>query len=93
MHTGYLSGGIRADLAGSPRLSLLRPRVLSVTLVRQAAFSVRQQGGMVWQSKFLKAIERVAARLVANPGLGIPTGSDRRWFPFHGFPDSIGFLI
>ena len=52
----------------------------------QAARFYRKEAGRGVAQRFLEEFERVSALLVANPGLGIPTGGDRRWFPLHGFP-------
>jgi len=55
----------------------------------EAARFYTKEAGRGVAERFLDEFERVAALLVANPGLGIPTGGNRRWFPLHGFPYSI----
>ena len=52
----------------------------------EAARFYTKEAGRGVAERFLDEFERVAALLVANPGLGIPTGGNLRWFPLHGFP-------
>jgi len=59
----------------------------------EAARFYRREAGRGVAERFLDEFERVAALLDANPGLGIPTGGDRRWFPLHGFPYSIIYRL
>jgi plasmid stabilization system protein ParE len=59
----------------------------------EAARFYRREAGRGVAGQFLDEFECVAALLVANPGLGIPTGGDRRWFPLHGFPYSIIYRL
>jgi len=59
----------------------------------EAARFYRKEAGRGVAERFLEEFERVADLLVANPGLGIPTGGDRRWFPLHGFPYSIIYRL
>ena len=40
-------------------------------------------------ARFLDEFERVAELLVEHPGIGTPTGDERRWFPLAGFPYSV----
>jgi plasmid stabilization system protein ParE len=49
----------------------------------------RQETGRAVAGRFLDEFERVAKLLTENPGLGTPTGEQRRWFPPHGFPYSV----
>lgn len=55
----------------------------------EAAGFYRREAGKAVAARFLDEFERVAALLVADPGLGTPTGDDRRWFPLRGFPYSL----
>ena len=41
----------------------------------------RQEAGRAVAGRFLDEFERVAKLLTENPGLGTPTGEQRRWFP------------
>ncbi len=57
--------------------------------VAAAARFYRQEGGRALAARFIDEFERVAMLAAQNPGLGTPTGADRRWFPLHGFPYSV----
>jgi plasmid stabilization system protein ParE len=54
-----------------------------------AARFYRNEAGRAVAARFIEEFERIAALLSANPALGTPTGDERRWFPFHGFPYSV----
>jgi plasmid stabilization system protein ParE len=54
-----------------------------------AARFYRREAGRGVAARFLDEFERVADLLVNSPGLGTPTGEDRRSFPLHGFPYSV----
>ena len=69
---------------------------MSLTLHRDAerdlgnaARFYRIEAGRGVAERFLAEFESIAVLLEANPGLGMPTGDDRRSFPLHGFPYSI----
>lgn len=55
----------------------------------EAARFYRREGGRAVAARFLGEFERIAELLVENPGIGTPTGGDRRWFPFTGFPYTV----
>lgn len=49
----------------------------------------RREAGRAVAVRFPDEFERVAKLLDENPGLGTPTGEQRRRFPLHGFPYSV----
>ena len=49
----------------------------------------RREGGRAVAARFLDEFERIAELLVEHPGIGTPTGDERRWFPLTGFPYSV----
>lgn len=54
-----------------------------------AARFYRDEAGRAVAARFIEEFERIATLLSENPGLGTPTGGERRSFPFHGFPYSV----
>ena len=55
----------------------------------EAARFYRREAGREVAARFVDEFERVARLLAERPGLGTPTGGERRSFPLHGFPYSI----
>ena len=57
-------------------------------LAEAARFYLREAGRGV-AARFVDEFERIARLLAELPGLGTPTGDERRSFPLHGFPYSV----
>ena len=55
----------------------------------QAAHFYRREGSRALAARFLDEFERIAKLLTEYPGIGTPTGDQRRWFPLSGFPYSV----
>ncbi len=55
----------------------------------EAARFYRQEGGPALAERFLREFERIVQLLQDQPGIGTPTGDERRSFPLSVFPYSI----
>lgn len=53
----------------------------------------KREAGVGLARRFLAEFERVANLVEGNPGVGTPTGDDRRSFPFVNFPYSIIYKL